>query len=57
VTLYALKLAPHLFVHPGEWRYAEWIELDLKKAVWKIPAGQMKMRKPHHVPLSGEVRP
>ncbi|MGD9811245.1 MAG: tyrosine-type recombinase/integrase [Sphingobium sp.] len=55
VTLYALKLAPHLFVRPGELRFAEWPEIDLEAAVWTIPAGRMKMRKPHHVPLSSQV--
>lgn len=55
VTLYALKLAPHLFVRPGEMRFAQWSELDFEKAVWTIPAGRMKMRKPHHVPLSQQA--
>lgn len=55
VTLYALKLAPHLFVRPGELRFAEWMEIDLDAAVWTIPAGRMKMRKPHHVPLSRQA--
>ncbi|MAM37983.1 MAG: integrase [Erythrobacter sp.] len=52
LTLFALKLAPHVFVRPGELRFAEWSEIDFGKAVWTIPAGRMKMRKPHHVPLS-----
>lgn len=55
VTLYALRLAPHLFVRPGELRFAEWPEIDLEAAVWTIPAGRMKMRKPHHVPLSRQA--
>jgi hypothetical protein len=29
VTAYALKLAPLLFVRPGELRHAEWTEFDL----------------------------
>lgn len=48
----ALRLAPHVFVRPGELRHAEWSEFDLDAGVWAIPAGKMKMRKPHHVPLS-----
>jgi integrase len=32
VTIAALKLAPLLFVRPGELRYAEWSEIDLGKA-------------------------
>jgi hypothetical protein len=52
VTLYALRMAPHVFVRPGELRMAEWSEFDLDKAVWEIPAGKMKARQPHFVPLS-----
>ncbi len=52
ITRFALQLAPHVFVRPGELRHAEWSEIDLEKAVWAIPAGKMKMRKVHHVPLS-----
>lgn len=52
LTCIALKLAPHLFVRPGELRRAEWDEFDLEKAVWTIPAEKMKMRDPHLVPLS-----
>jgi integrase len=48
----ALRLAPHVFVRPGELRHAEWSELDLDVAIWSIPASKMKMRRPHRVPLS-----
>lgn len=51
-TKFALELAPHVFVRPGELRQACWSEFDLDKAVWSIPADRTKMRKPHHVPLS-----
>lgn len=47
----ALKLAPLAFVRPGELRKAEWLEFDLDAAVWRIPAGKMKMREEHIVPL------
>jgi integrase len=47
----ALKLAPLVFVRPGELRHAEWAEFDLEGAVWRIPAGKMKMREEHIVPL------
>jgi len=50
-TRAALKLAGLLFVRPGELRHAEWSEIDLDKAEWNIPAGKMKMRQPHLVPL------
>lgn len=55
VTLYALKLAPYVFVRPGELRFSEWNEIDFDAAVWAIPAARMKMRKPHHVPLSRQA--
>ncbi len=55
VTRLALQIAPHVFVRPGELRQADWSEIDLEAAVWTIPAARMKMRKPHHVPLSRQV--
>ncbi|HPB23723.1 MAG TPA: integrase arm-type DNA-binding domain-containing protein [Novosphingobium sp.] len=55
LTKLALQLAPHVFVRPGELRHAEWGEFDLDGALWIIPAGKMKMRKPHHVPLSTQA--
>lgn len=54
-TLIALKIAPHVFVRPGELRQAEWQEFDLEGAVWRIPATKMKMAQPHAVPLSTQV--
>ena len=30
----ALRLAPLLFVRPGELRHAEWPEIDLDEAIW-----------------------
>lgn len=55
LTHIALKLTPHVFVRPGELRRAEWSEIDLKKAIWTIPAAKMKMRDPHLVPLSRQA--
>jgi integrase len=55
VTQCALKLAPLVFVRPGELRHAEWKELDLDNAAWKIPAEKMKMGIPHIVPLSKQT--
>lgn len=54
-TQWALRLAPHVFVRPGELRHAEWSEIDLEAAVWRIPAARMKMRREHVVPLSTQV--
>lgn len=51
VTHAALRLAPLLFVRPGNLRAMEWAELDLDGAEWRIPAGKMKMRDEHVVPL------
>lgn len=50
-TVAALKLMALLFPRPGELREAEWAEFDLDKAVWTIPAGRTKMRRPHDIPL------
>jgi integrase len=55
MTQLALKLAPHVFVRPGELRQAEWEEIDLEAGVWKIAASKMKMRQPHMVPLSRQA--
>lgn len=55
VTRAALRLAPLVFVRPGELRHAEWSEIDLEKAEWNIPARKMKMREPHLVPLSSQA--
>jgi integrase len=46
-----MKLAPLLFVRPGELRRAEWEEIDLDAALWSIPAEKMKTKEPHIVPL------
>ena len=51
----ALRLAPYVFVRPGELRKAEWTEFDLENAEWRIPAKRMKMRVLHIVPLSRQV--
>lgn len=55
VTLSALKLLPHVFVRPGELRFAEWDDFDLEKAIWTIPAHKTKMRRIHSVPLSRQA--
>lgn len=56
ITALALRIAPHVFVRPGELRHAEWTELDLDEGIWRIPAGRMKARRPHAVPLSPQAR-
>lgn len=54
-TRCALRLAPLVFARPGELRHAEWSELDLDAAEWRIPAHKMKMREAHVVPLSSQA--
>jgi integrase len=62
----ALKLAPLVFVRPGELRAAQWAEFDLEadEPTWSIPAARQKLRKalkegkrtpPHLVPLSRQA--
>ncbi|MDP9011725.1 MAG: tyrosine-type recombinase/integrase [Pseudomonadota bacterium] len=57
VTWYALRIAPLVFVRPGELRHAEWSELDLDgdEPQWRIPPEKMKMREHHIVPLAKQV--
>lgn len=55
ITRCALQLAPLVFVRPGELRKAEWAEINLKTAEWRIPAARMKSRAPHIVPLSRQA--
>lgn len=54
-TLAALRLLPHVFVRPGELRFAEWADFDLEKAIWTIPPHKTKMRRAHTIPLSRQV--
>ena len=54
-TRCALRLAPLVFVRPGELRHAEWSEFDFDKSEWRIPAGKMKMKEQHIVPLSTQA--
>jgi integrase len=54
-TCAALELLALTFVRPGELRAAEWAEVGLENSIWEIPAGRMKMRKAHRVPLAGRA--
>ncbi len=51
----ALQIAPYVFVRPSELRLAEWNEVDMTAAEWRIPASRMKMKQTHIVPLSRQV--
>jgi len=55
VVAAALRLAPLVFVRPGELRKAQWAEFDLDGAEWRIPAERMKARVQHVVPLSTQA--
>lgn len=54
-TKAALRLLPHVFVRPGELRFAEWGDFDFDKALWIIPALKTKMRRSHTIPLSAQA--
>lgn len=51
----ALKLAPLVFLRPGELRKGEWEEIDWNNKLWVIPAHRMKKRRDHLVPLSRQA--
>ena len=49
----ALRLAPLVFVRPGELRKAEWSDLDLDAPEWRYTV--TKTNTPHIVPLSHQA--
>lgn len=49
----ALKLAPLVFVRPGELRRARWADIDLDAGEWRFTAS--KTSTPHIVPLAGQA--
>lgn len=49
----ALKLAPLVFVRPGELRRARWADIDLKSAEWRYVV--TKTRTEHIVPLAKQA--
>lgn len=49
----ALRLAPMLFVRPGELRQAQWADIDLDKAEWRYLVTKTKTE--HLVPLSSQA--
>jgi integrase len=58
VTKLAMQLLLLTFVRTSEVRFARWSEfegLDSANALWRIPAGRMKMRRDHLVPLSPQA--
>ncbi|HCM7510556.1 TPA: tyrosine-type recombinase/integrase [Klebsiella aerogenes] len=67
LTQLAVKLALLLFIRSSELRFARWNEIDLRNAMWTIPAERepipgvkysargAKMHSPHLVPLSRQA--
>lgn len=53
VVVAALKLAPLLFVRPGELRTMRWANVDMGGAEWRFAAS--KTGTPHIVPLSSQA--
>lgn len=53
VVAAALKLAPLVFVRPGELRHARWADIDLDAAEWRFTAS--KTKQPHIVPLADQA--
>ncbi|HEP0604800.1 tyrosine-type recombinase/integrase [Raoultella ornithinolytica] len=56
ITRNATRLLMLTGLRTIELRASEWIDIDFDKGVWNIPAERMKMRRPHLVPLSSQVR-
>jgi integrase len=46
----AMRLAPLLFVRPGELRTAKWVDTDMEEKQWRYIV--TKTKTPHIVPLS-----
>lgn len=55
VTRCLIEWQLHTMVRPGEAAGTRWDEIDLKKALWTIPAERMKKNRPHLVPLSPQA--
>jgi integrase len=51
----ALQLIALTMTRPGELRGMKRNEINFDKALWRIPAERMKMRRPHDVPLSKQA--
>lgn len=51
----AAQLLLYTAVRTIEARRAEWVDIDLSAAIWRIPANKMKKSRMHVVPLSSQV--
>ena len=55
LSVLALRLLALTWTRTGELRMMEWSEIDEASGVWVIPAGKMKRRRDHLVPLSSQA--
>jgi integrase len=51
----ALQLMPHIFLRPKNIRFLKWEYVDFKAKLIIYPADEMKMPRPHKVPLSNQA--
>lgn len=56
ITKNALKLAMLTAQRPYNIRFAEWDEFDLEAMEWRINAEKMKMKRPHVVPITKQLK-
>ncbi|QHM96005.1 tyrosine-type recombinase/integrase [Kosakonia sacchari] len=56
ITRTATFLLMYTGVRTIELRAAEWKEFDFSNDLWQIPKERLKMRRPHLVPLSSQVK-
>ncbi|HDX8329199.1 TPA: tyrosine-type recombinase/integrase [Raoultella ornithinolytica CD1_MRS_4] len=56
ITRNATRLLMLTGLRTIELRASEWVDIDFDKGVWNIPAERMKMRRPHLVPISTQIR-
>ena len=60
MTKCALRLAPLVFVRPGELRRAQWPEIDLDEAEWRITASKavgLNLHLELNMPVNGSSLP
>lgn len=55
ITALLLEFIALAACRTGEARFATWDEIDLKERIWSIPAGRMKMRRDHVVPITARM--
>jgi len=56
ITRNATRLLMLTGLRTIELRASDWVDIDFDTGVWNVPAERMKMRRPHLVPLSTQVR-